>query len=54
MEEAIPELRWKGVLVLMSGVKPQPLDMIKKIDIIPGLISEGCLFREFDDCKLWL
>ena len=42
LEEAILELRMKGVLVLMTGVQPQPLDMMKKIDIIPGLIPEGC------------
>ncbi|MHC4268130.1 MAG: SulP family inorganic anion transporter [Planctomycetota bacterium] len=54
LEEAILELRMKGVLVLMTGVQPQPLDMMKKVDIIPGLISEECLFRKFEDCKLWL
>ncbi|MCP4272000.1 MAG: SulP family inorganic anion transporter, partial [Gammaproteobacteria bacterium] len=54
MEEAILGLRMKGVLVLMTGVQPQPLDMMKKIDIIPGLISEERLFRKFEDCKLWL
>ncbi len=54
MEEAILELRMKGVLVLITGIQPQPLDMIKKIDIIPGLISEECLFRNFEDCKIWL
>ena len=54
MQEAILELRMKGVLVLMTGVQPQPLDMMKKIDIIPGLIPEERLFRKFEDCKLWL
>ncbi len=54
MEEAILELRMKGVLVLMTGVQPQPLDMMKKIDIIPGLISEELLFKKFADCELWL
>ncbi len=54
LEEAILELRMKGVLVLITGIQPQPLDMMKKIGIIPDLISEVCLFRKFDDCKLWL
>lgn len=54
LEEAILELRMKGVVVLMTGVKPQPLDMMKKIDIIPGLISEELLFKKFADCELWL
>ena len=54
LEEAILELRMKDVLVLMTGVQPQPLDMIKKIDIIPDLISEEFLFKKFADCELWL
>lgn len=54
MEEAILELRMKGVVVLMTGVQPQPLDMMKKIDIIPGLISEEFLFKQFAEYELWL
>ena len=54
MEEAVLELRTKGVVVLMTGVKPQPLDMMKKVNIIPGLISEEFLFKKFADCELWL
>ncbi|MGR3293775.1 MAG: SulP family inorganic anion transporter [Candidatus Scalindua sp.] len=54
LEEAILELRMKGVVVLMTGVQPQPLDMMKKIDIIPELISENFLFNKFADCELWL
>lgn len=54
LEEAILELRMKDVIVLMTGVQPQPLDMMKKIDIIPDLISEELLFKKFADCELWL
>ena len=54
LEEAILELRMKGVIVLMAGVQPQPFDMMKKIDIIPGLISEERLFKKFADCEKWL
>ena len=54
LEEAVLELRMKGVIVLMTGVQPQPLDMMKKIDIIPELITEEFLFKEFNDCELWL
>ena len=54
LEEAILELRMKGVVVLMTGVQPQPIDMMKKIGIIPGLISEESLFKKFADCELWL
>ena len=54
LEEAILELRMKDVIVLMTGVQPQPLDMLKNIDIIPGLIPEEFLFKKFDDCEKWL
>ncbi|MHC4322216.1 MAG: SulP family inorganic anion transporter, partial [Planctomycetota bacterium] len=54
LEESILELRMKDVLVLMTGVQPQPFDMMKKIGIIPGLISNDFLFKKFADCELWL
>ncbi|MCP5002850.1 MAG: SulP family inorganic anion transporter [Planctomycetes bacterium] len=54
LEESILELRMKGVLVLMTGVQPQPLDMMKKLDIIPSLVSKEFLFEKFSDCELWL
>lgn len=38
----------------MTGVQPQPFDMMKKINIIPGLISEEHLFKKFADCEKWL
>jgi len=28
--------------------------MMKKIGIIPGLISEEFLFKKFAECELWL
>jgi sulfate permease, SulP family len=54
LQESILELRMKDVMVLMTGVQPQPLDMMKKIDIIPSLITEEFLFKKFTDCELWL
>jgi SulP family sulfate permease len=54
LEESILELRMKDVLVLMTGVQPQPFDMMKKIGIIPGLISNDFMFKKFADCELWL
>jgi sulfate permease, SulP family len=54
MEEAITYLQNKDVVVVLTGVQPQPLDMLKKIDIIPALIPEMHVFEEFTDCELWL
>jgi SulP family sulfate permease len=54
MEESIIHLQEQGVVVVITGINRQPFDMLKKIDIIPHLIPEGCLFKKFDDCELWL
>lgn len=54
MEEAITDLQNKDVVVVLSGVKPQPLDMIRKINIIPALIPDIHIFDEFEDCEAWL
>ncbi len=54
MEEAVTDLQNKDVVVLLAGLKPQPLDMLKSIDIIPALIPEMHLFMTFEDCELWL
>jgi SulP family sulfate permease len=54
LEEAILELRIKGVVVLLTGIQPQPLDMLKKIDIIPDLIPNFHSFAKFEDCEAWL
>ncbi len=54
MEEAITDLQNRDVVVLLTGGQPQPLDMLKKIDIIPALIPEMHVFAEFEDCEIWL
>jgi SulP family sulfate permease len=54
MEEAVIHLHEQDVIAVITGINSQPLDMMKKINIIPGLISEGCLFSKFEDCEIWL
>ncbi len=54
LEEAITELQKNNVVVALTGVQPQPLDMLKKIDIVPALIPEMHLFETFGDCEIWL
>ncbi|MBL4755667.1 MAG: SulP family inorganic anion transporter [Flavobacteriales bacterium] len=54
MEEAITDLQNKDAVVLLTGVQPQPLDMLKKIDIIPALIPEKHLFNAMGECEMWL
>jgi SulP family sulfate permease len=54
MEDAILDLRRKGVLVLITGLHPQPYDMLRSIDIIPDLLPEDQVFAEFQDSIAWL
>lgn len=54
MEEAILDLSRKGVTVLLTGLHPQPRDMLLKIDVIPDLVEEDRIFEDFEDSVKWL
>ena len=54
LEEAILTLEQKGVEVLMTGISGQPADMLRRIKLIPDLVSEKHLFNSFSDCVNWI
>lgn len=54
MEEAIMELHRQGIAVVFTGLLGQPLDMFKRINLVPGLIDEKYLFENFNTCSEWL
>ena len=54
MEEAILDLSQKGVTVLLTGVQPQPYDMLRSIDIIPDLLPDDQVLETFEDGVEWL
>ncbi len=54
LEDAILGLRQKGALVLLTGVHEQPLDMLRRINIVPDLVPEEHLFADIDECTTWL
>jgi SulP family sulfate permease len=54
MEEAILDLCRRGVTVLLTGIHPQPSDMLRTINVIPDLVPERQLFDEFEDGIKWL
>jgi len=47
IEDAILELHRKKMTVIISGIQKQPLDMLKNIQLVPGLIPEGQIFDNF-------
>ncbi|MFT4679999.1 MAG: SulP family sulfate permease [Flavobacteriales bacterium] len=54
IEEAIRKLQNDGVVLTITSLQPQPLDMLNEIDVIPGLLPEMHLFKTFGDCEIWL
>jgi SulP family sulfate permease len=54
MENAVLDLERKGVSVLLTGVHTQPMDMLRRIDIVPDLIAEEHIFETFEDSVAWL
>ncbi len=54
IENAVLDLFSKGVEVAFSGIQSQPEDMLRAIDLIPELVPEKDIFKEFDDCLRWL
>ena len=54
LEEVISTLEGKGIAVLMTGLQHQPLRMMKRINLIPGMIPEAYHFLTFADCMAWL
>lgn len=54
MENALLELKRKQVRVLLTGVHTQPLDMPRRIDIVPALIPEVHLFETFEGAINWV
>jgi SulP family sulfate permease len=54
LEESILSLEEKGIDVLLTGLQEQPEDMLRKINLIPGLIVDEHLFKNFNNCVTWL
>lgn len=54
MEDAVLDLSQRGVTVLYTGLQTQPEDMLRTINVIPGLVAEDKLFEDFDDAVRWL
>ncbi len=54
LEEVILDLEKRGIAVVITGLKPQPLRMLRRINLIPGLIPENYHFKNFHECIDWL
>lgn len=54
MESAIKEIQSHGTMVLMTIIQPQPMYMLKTMDVIPDLVPEEHTFKTFEDCTEFL
>jgi sulfate permease, SulP family len=54
MEEVILALEKRDIAVVLTGLQSQPLRMLQRINVVPGLIPESYLFDQFEECVRWL
>lgn len=54
LEDVALDLRRRGAVVLLTGVHEQPLDMLRRINIVPDLVPEDHVFEDFAQCTQWL
>jgi len=54
MEDAVLDLERRGVSVLLTGVRTQPMDMLRRIYIVPELIPEERIFETFEESVAWI
>lgn len=54
MEDAIMGLQARGVKVVFTDVHGQPLDLLERLNLIPGLVEREFCFSDFAECSRWL
>ena len=54
METAIKDLQAHGAMVLMTIIQPQPMYMLKTMNLIPEVIPEEHTFKTFEECTEFL
>jgi len=54
MEDVLVDLVNKDKSVLFVGITEQPRYMMERIDIIPDLIPTNQIFKNFNDCLVWV
>ncbi len=54
LESAIEDLHGQEVVVALCGANTQVGDMLRKMKLVPQMVSERHVFNTFEDCRLWL
>jgi SulP family sulfate permease len=51
IEDAVLELEKRGIEVFITGIQKQPEDMLRRIKLIPEVIEEESIFKDFETFK---
>jgi SulP family sulfate permease len=54
IEDAVLDLEREGAIVILSGVDSQPLDMMRRIDIVPDLVPDEHIFDTYEEALDWV
>lgn len=54
LEDVLSDLAKKDIQVLLVELLEQPRYMMERIDIIPDLVAEEFIFKDFDECLGWV
>jgi SulP family sulfate permease len=54
LEDTLLRLRTEGKTVLLTGLQTQPDDMLRRIGLIPNLVSDEQIFESFEASTEWL
>ncbi len=54
LEDVLVDLKKDGKNILAVDLQKQPEYMMERIDIIPDLIPEECIFDNFKECLSWI
>ena len=54
METAIKDLQARGIMVLMTIIQPQPMYMLRTLNVIPAVVPEEHTFKTFEECTEFL
>ena len=54
METAIKDIQSRGATVLMTIIQPQPMYMLRRMNVIPAIVPENHTFKTFEDCTEYL
>jgi SulP family sulfate permease len=54
LEDAILDMERRKINVLLTGLQEQPRAQLERVNIIPDLVAESNIFKDFSGCVRWL